>query len=62
MINNQLTSVAMFMMSSGYLYNNAKQQASDIKACQSVDARWSCNSFNQVLCVHKRTYEVNNGN
>ena len=44
------------MMSSGYLYNNAKQQASDIKACQSVDVRWRYNSFNQVLCVPKRIY------
>ena len=62
MTNNQLIAVAMFMialmMSSGYLYNNAKQQASDIKACQSVDARWRYNSFNQVLCVPKRSYDV----
>lgn len=40
--------------SSGYLYNNAERQAKDIKACQSVNANWRYNSFNQVLCVPKK--------
>lgn len=40
--------------SGGYFYNNATRQAKDIKACQSVDANWRYNSFNQVFCVPKK--------
>ena len=44
----------LLTLSSGYLYNNASNQAQDIKACESVGAKWRYNSFNQVLCVPKQ--------
>lgn len=40
--------------SGGYFYNSATRQAKDIKACQSVNADWRYNSFNQVFCVPKK--------
>lgn len=46
-----LTTFAIFYFGYGYLYNDAKKQALDIKSCQSVGADWRYSDSNQVLCV-----------
>ena len=45
----------MIALPTGCIYNNAERQAKDIKACESVGARWQYSSLTkQVNCEPKR--------
>lgn len=45
----------MIALPTGCIYNNAERQAKDIKACESVGARWQYSSLTkQVNCVPNR--------
>ena len=45
----------MIALPTGCIYNNAERQAKDIKACESVGARWQYSSVTkQVNCVPNR--------